>query len=91
MSLFIFIGSSKRILFSVLSGEITNNVLRVAREARQHVLGPFSPSFNIQDILIDILGEVSSPFVNFYGETEKLFFSFNIFISIFSSILVSAG
>ncbi|RLU18498.1 hypothetical protein DMN91_008855 [Ooceraea biroi] len=36
-------------------GEITSNVLRVAREARQHVLGPFSPSFNIQDILVESL------------------------------------
>ncbi|XP_018361043.1 PREDICTED: patatin-like phospholipase domain-containing protein 3 isoform X2 [Trachymyrmex cornetzi] len=34
-------------------GEMTSNVLRVAREARQRTLGPFSPSFNIQEILLD--------------------------------------
>ncbi|XP_011645159.1 patatin-like phospholipase domain-containing protein 3 isoform X1 [Pogonomyrmex barbatus] len=36
-------------------GEITSNVLRVAREARQRTLGPFSPSFNIQEILLESL------------------------------------
>ncbi|XP_076302462.1 brummer [Lasioglossum baleicum] len=36
-------------------GEITSNVLRVAREARQRTLGPFSPSFNVQDILLESL------------------------------------
>ncbi|XP_011051315.1 PREDICTED: patatin-like phospholipase domain-containing protein 3 isoform X1 [Acromyrmex echinatior] len=34
-------------------GEMTSNVLHVAREARQRTLGPFSPSFNIQEILLD--------------------------------------
>ncbi|XP_024941602.1 patatin-like phospholipase domain-containing protein 2 isoform X2 [Cephus cinctus] len=32
-------------------GEITSNVLRVAKEARQRTLGPFSPSFNVQKFL----------------------------------------
>lgn len=36
-------------------GEMTSNVLRVAREARQRTLGPFSPSFNVQDILLSSL------------------------------------
>ncbi|XP_043487724.1 patatin-like phospholipase domain-containing protein 2 isoform X1 [Polistes fuscatus] len=36
-------------------GEITSNVLRVAREARQHTLGPFSPSFNVHEILLESL------------------------------------
>ncbi|XP_011175413.2 1-acylglycerol-3-phosphate O-acyltransferase Pnpla3 isoform X3 [Solenopsis invicta] len=36
-------------------GEMTSNVLRVAREARQRTLGPFSPSFNIQEMLLDNL------------------------------------
>ncbi|XP_012146690.1 brummer isoform X3 [Megachile rotundata] len=36
-------------------GEITSNVLRVAREARQRTLGPFSPSFNVQEILLESL------------------------------------
>ncbi|XP_025262160.1 patatin-like phospholipase domain-containing protein 3 isoform X1 [Camponotus floridanus] len=34
-------------------GEMTSNVLRLAREARQHPLGPFSPSFNVQHFLLD--------------------------------------
>ncbi|XP_066600427.1 1-acylglycerol-3-phosphate O-acyltransferase Pnpla3-like [Prorops nasuta] len=36
-------------------GEITSNVLRWAREARQSTLGPFSPSFNVQEILLESL------------------------------------
>ncbi|XP_012279636.1 patatin-like phospholipase domain-containing protein 2 isoform X2 [Orussus abietinus] len=36
-------------------GEITSNVLHLAREARQRALGPFSPSFNVQDILLQNL------------------------------------
>ncbi|XP_053995902.1 1-acylglycerol-3-phosphate O-acyltransferase Pnpla3 isoform X1 [Hylaeus anthracinus] len=36
-------------------GEITSNLLRVAREARQRTLGPFSPSFNVQKILLESL------------------------------------
>ncbi|XP_014602623.1 PREDICTED: patatin-like phospholipase domain-containing protein 3 isoform X1 [Polistes canadensis] len=36
-------------------GEITSNVLRVAREAREHTLGPFSPSFNVHEILLESL------------------------------------
>lgn len=39
-------------------GEITSNVLRVAREARQRTLGPFSPSFNVQEILLESLQKV---------------------------------
>ncbi|XP_012230679.1 1-acylglycerol-3-phosphate O-acyltransferase Pnpla3 isoform X1 [Linepithema humile] len=34
-------------------GEITSNVMRVVREARQYALGPFSPSCNIQSILLE--------------------------------------
>jgi hypothetical protein len=47
------------IISSFFSGEITSNVLRVAREARQRTLGPFSPSFNIQEMLLDNLRKVS--------------------------------
>lgn len=36
-------------------GEITSNVLRLTREARQHPLGPFSPSFNVQHFLLESL------------------------------------
>ncbi|XP_072747421.1 1-acylglycerol-3-phosphate O-acyltransferase Pnpla3-like isoform X3 [Anoplolepis gracilipes] len=36
-------------------GEITSNVLRLARQARQHTLGPFSPSFNVQHFLLESL------------------------------------
>lgn len=43
----------------LLLGEITSNVLRVAREARQRTLGPFSPSFNVQEILLNSLRKVS--------------------------------
>lgn len=38
---------------------MTSNVLRVAREARQRTLGPFSPSFNVQEILLSYLRKVS--------------------------------
>ncbi|XP_012268205.1 patatin-like phospholipase domain-containing protein 2 isoform X3 [Athalia rosae] len=41
------------LLLDLPLGEITSNVLRVAREARQGTLGPFSPSFNVQDILLE--------------------------------------
>lgn len=34
-------------------GEITSDVLRVVREARSGSLGPFSPSFNIQNVLLE--------------------------------------
>ncbi|XP_037297526.1 uncharacterized protein LOC115452924 [Manduca sexta] len=34
-------------------GEITTDVLRVVREARAGSLGPFSPSFNIQNVLLE--------------------------------------
>ncbi|KAK9296971.1 hypothetical protein QLX08_009162 [Tetragonisca angustula] len=38
-------------------GEFTSNILRVAREARQRTLGPFSPSFNVQELLLESLQE----------------------------------
>ncbi|XP_046748068.1 1-acylglycerol-3-phosphate O-acyltransferase Pnpla3 isoform X1 [Diprion similis] len=41
------------LLLDLPLGEITSNVLRLAREARQRTLGPFSPSFNVQDILLE--------------------------------------
>lgn len=42
----------------VLSGEILSHVLRVVGEARQRTLGPFSPSFNIHDLLLEGLEKV---------------------------------
>ncbi|CAK9825101.1 Patatin-like phospholipase domain-containing protein 2 [Anthophora retusa] len=36
-------------------GDITSNVIEVAREARQRTLGPFSPSFNVQELLLESL------------------------------------
>ncbi|GFG36936.1 hypothetical protein Cfor_12474 [Coptotermes formosanus] len=39
-------------------GEMLSNVLRVVGEARQRTLGPFSPSFNIHNILLDGLEKV---------------------------------
>ncbi|XP_070159427.1 1-acylglycerol-3-phosphate O-acyltransferase Pnpla3-like isoform X2 [Polyergus mexicanus] len=36
-------------------GEVTSNVLRLAGEARQHTLGPFSPSFDVQHFLLENL------------------------------------
>ncbi|KAK1121839.1 hypothetical protein K0M31_010150 [Melipona bicolor] len=36
-------------------GEFTSNILRVAREVRQRTLGPFSPSFNVQELLLESL------------------------------------
>ncbi|XP_014478777.1 PREDICTED: patatin-like phospholipase domain-containing protein 3 isoform X2 [Dinoponera quadriceps] len=36
-------------------GEITSHVLRVAREARQRTLGPFSPSLNVHQIMLESL------------------------------------
>jgi hypothetical protein len=41
-----------------LSGEILSSVLRVVGEARQRTLGPFSPSFNIQNLLLEGLEKV---------------------------------
>ncbi|KAJ8676236.1 hypothetical protein QAD02_012022 [Eretmocerus hayati] len=35
--------------------EMMTNLLRLSREARQRTLGPFSPSFNVQDILLESL------------------------------------
>jgi len=34
-------------------GEMTSNVLKIATEARKRTLGPFSPSFNITQIIAD--------------------------------------
>lgn len=34
-------------------GEITSDLLRVVGEARAGSLGPFSPSFNIQNVLLE--------------------------------------
>jgi hypothetical protein len=42
----------------VPSGEMLTNVLRVVGEARQRTLGPFSPSFNIHNILLERLEKV---------------------------------
>jgi hypothetical protein len=42
----------------VPAGEILTNVLHVVGEARQRTLGPFSPSFNIHNILLDGLEKV---------------------------------
>jgi hypothetical protein len=42
----------------VLSGEILSSVLRVVGEARQRMLGPFSPSFSIHDLLLEGLEKV---------------------------------
>ncbi|CAB3372131.1 Hypothetical predicted protein [Cloeon dipterum] len=38
--------------------EITNDVLRVVSEARSRTLGPFSPTFNVQNILLEGLCKV---------------------------------
>lgn len=39
-------------------GEITSDVLRMVREARMRTLGPFSPSFNVQTVLMEGLQKV---------------------------------
>lgn len=39
-------------------GEITSDVLRVITEARSRTLGPFSPSFNVQAVLLEGLEKV---------------------------------
>ncbi|XP_071452365.1 1-acylglycerol-3-phosphate O-acyltransferase Pnpla3-like [Hetaerina americana] len=39
-------------------GEITSDVLRVVTEARSKTLGPFSPSFNVQNVLLEGLEKV---------------------------------
>ncbi|XP_046394009.1 1-acylglycerol-3-phosphate O-acyltransferase Pnpla3-like isoform X3 [Ischnura elegans] len=39
-------------------GEITSDVLRVITVARSKTLGPFSPSFNVQDVLLEGLEKV---------------------------------
>lgn len=47
---------------SIFAGEITSDVLRVITVARSKTLGPFSPSFNVQDVLLEGLEKVSSTF-----------------------------
>ena len=37
----------------IFLGEITTDVLRIVSEARAGALGPFSPSFNIQNVLLE--------------------------------------
>ncbi|XP_047003674.1 patatin-like phospholipase domain-containing protein 2 [Schistocerca americana] len=39
-------------------GEITTDVLRVVQEARKKTLGPFNPSFNVQNLLLEGLDKV---------------------------------
>jgi patatin-like phospholipase domain-containing protein 2 len=39
-------------------GELTSDVLRVVREARSGSLGPFSPSFNVHNVLLEGLEKV---------------------------------
>lgn len=46
------------LLADVSLGEMTSNVLRVAAEARARTFGPFSPSFNINEILYEGLNRV---------------------------------
>ncbi|XP_023342586.1 patatin-like phospholipase domain-containing protein 2 [Eurytemora carolleeae] len=46
------------LLADVPLGEMTSNVLRVASEARARTLGPFSPSFNINQILYEGLNRI---------------------------------
>ncbi|XP_059482642.1 1-acylglycerol-3-phosphate O-acyltransferase Pnpla3-like isoform X2 [Neocloeon triangulifer] len=46
------------LLCDVPLGEITSDVLRVVSEARGKTLGPFSPSFNVQNILLEGLAKV---------------------------------
>lgn len=46
---------------------MTSDVLRIATEARTSVLGPFRPSFNVQDALIAGLDKVSLTFKKIYS------------------------
>ena len=39
-------------------GDMTSQVLKIATEARKCTLGPFSPSFNINQILLDGLQNI---------------------------------
>ena len=50
-------------ILCLLSGEMASNVLRLAKEARQRALGPFSPSFNVQEILIESLQKVGKQYM----------------------------
>lgn len=40
-------------IFSLFAGEMTSDFFRIVNEARSHSLGPFSPSFNIQESLLE--------------------------------------
>lgn len=46
-------------LFFLILEETVNGVLYMAHTARQHALGPLSPYFNVQDILLENLQKVS--------------------------------
>lgn len=63
----------------LILGEVTSNVLRLAKEARQRALGPFSPSFNVQDILLESLQKVKK-----YFQVKFYIYIFLIFTRIFS-------
>jgi hypothetical protein len=52
---------------------MTSNLLQLAREARQRTLGPFSPSFNVQEILLESLQKVNIS-INFFIHLEYIFF-----------------
>lgn len=41
-----------------VSGAITSDVLNLVCLARKRILGPFSPSFNVQDVLAEGLRKV---------------------------------
>lgn len=59
---------------------MTSNLLKLAREARQRALGPFSPSFNVQEVLLESLQKVYSYALNF---SEILNFSVLYQLTIF--------
>ena len=40
---------------TTVPGEMTSSVLKIATEARKLTLGPFSPSFNVNQIIFDSL------------------------------------
>ena len=45
-------------ILEIFLGEMTSQVLKIATEARKCTLGPFSPYFNINQILADGLHEI---------------------------------
>lgn len=55
----------------LFTGDITSDVLRVCTEARTRTLGPFSPSFNVQAILLEGLERVSTSiyFIQLYTKS----------------------